>query len=251
MTSKSAIKRFSLLAAVGIMSVACTFTALAKTRLATVEDLYWDEENSRTKAVWEEIEDADHYEVRLYRDESSIATFTPKKCTIDMKSRMKQEGDYYFMVRAVAKSNSKDFTTGNWSEESDSVYITSSYAEFLEGGGVIDTQNSGPGVQGSGGQTGSASIPATSVVGKSEWIQDAKGWWYRNADGTYPANGWWQNSPDSPWYYFDAEGYMATGWIDSKEKKYYCMPGDGYMVTGDVTIENVLYHFDSTGALIQ
>ena len=49
---------------------------------------------------------------------------------------------------------------------------------------------------------------------------------------------------------FDAEGYMKTGWIEENGVKYYCQPS-GAMVTGDQTIDGVLYHFDSSGALQQ
>lgn len=43
------------------------------------------------------------------------------------------------------------------------------------------------------------------------WKHNDRGWWYRYADGSYPANCWaWIGSA---WYHFDAEGYMQTGWF--------------------------------------
>lgn len=43
----------------------------------------------------------------------------------------------------------------------------------------------------------------------AKWIKDPKGWWYRNADGTWPASKWLKLDA---WYYFNAEGYAVTGW---------------------------------------
>ena len=42
------------------------------------------------------------------------------------------------------------------------------------------------------------------------WIEDEYGWWYRRADGTYPANQW--ERINGHWYLFNANGYIRTGW---------------------------------------
>ena len=42
------------------------------------------------------------------------------------------------------------------------------------------------------------------------WQVDDTGWWYANDDGTYFTNGW--QEIDGQEYYFNAEGYMQTGW---------------------------------------
>ena len=44
----------------------------------------------------------------------------------------------------------------------------------------------------------------------SGWIQDSQGWWYRRADGSYPASCW--EMIDEQWYYFNGKGYRTTGW---------------------------------------
>ena len=51
--------------------------------------------------------------------------------------------------------------------------------------------------------------------GNGEWAQTPENgrWWYRNADGSYPANSWQQIG--GKWYFFDAQGYMVTGWVQS------------------------------------
>lgn len=44
---------------------------------------------------------------------------------------------------------------------------------------------------------------------KAGWVKDSKGWWYRNADGSWPKNKWLKLDA---WYYFDSSGYAVTGW---------------------------------------
>lgn len=232
------------LSAASVMSVWA-----AAERLDTVENTYWDEEDD-TIARWDEVENAYEYEVYLYRNEQKTSSIKTKKDYYNFKKKMTAEGDYTFKVRALAKNRSKNYRDGYWSEESDTCYISEDYAELLKNGGKIDTDHSGPGVSGDS----SAEVKETdtiSVVYKAEWIPTADGrWWYRNSDGSYPAGGWWREPGTEIWYYFDAEGYMKTGWIEENGVKYYCQPS-GAMVTGDQTIDGVLYHFDSSGALQQ
>lgn len=74
------------------------------------------------------------------------------------------------------------------------------------------------------------------------WVKNSKGWWYRNADGSWPKSKWLKLDA---WYYFDDEGYalsscwrkingywyyfgsdcrMQTGWQEIKGKWYYLHP---------------------------
>lgn len=45
---------------------------------------------------------------------------------------------------------------------------------------------------------------------KTGWIKDAIGFWYRQEDGTYPANEW--RLINHHWYLFNPDGYLCTGW---------------------------------------
>ncbi len=88
-----------------------------------------------------------------------------------------------------------------------------------------------------------------------EWKVGEKGWWYRFEDGTYPAGGWmaleWRGKTN--WYYFNAEGYMVSGWItDTDGNRYFLhdkMDGtQGYMYTGWHEIDGKWYYFsEETG----
>ena len=82
------------------------------------------------------------------------------------------------------------------------------------------------------------------------WMSDSVGWWYRYADGSYPAGqavqignsiyrfdasgymrtGW--VSEGGAWYYHHASGAQASGWVKDGSSWYYLDPASGRMVTG-------------------
>lgn len=74
--------------------------------------------------------------------------------------------------------------------------------------------------------------------GRTGWLRDNNGWWYRRTDSTYPVNKWCVISHH--WYLFNQDGYMCTSWHRWDGKA--CDPQDG---TGD------WFYFDSArdGAL--
>lgn len=85
-----------------------------------------------------------------------------------------------------------------------------------------------------------------------EWVQNEIGWWYRNADGTWPAAKWVQldwNGQKS-WYYFNADGYMRTGWLVDGGFKYFLHNVSdgtmGHMYTGWQQIAGKWYYFNPT-----
>jgi len=66
---------------------------------------------------------------------------------------------------------------------------------------------------------------------KAGWVKDSKGWWYRNADGSYPKAKW--SKINGKWYYFNASGYAVTGWQKINGKWYLLAPLDSCaMLTG-------------------
>ena len=83
------------------------------------------------------------------------------------------------------------------------------------------------------------------LVGK--WKLDHVGWWYQNADGSYPYN-CWQNI-DGKWYYFNQSGYMQTGWIYTGNAWYY-LSESGAMMTGWICVGNTWYYLSESGAMI-
>ena len=106
----------------------------------------------------------------------------------------------------------------------------------------------------------------TSLSGK--WIQDKIGWWYKNADSSYPANKW--QFINGKWYFFDKAGYMVTGWILSNNKWYYLdtngamlenswvfyknhwyflKDSNGDMATGWISWKNQWYYLNQDGSM--
>lgn len=54
---------------------------------------------------------------------------------------------------------------------------------------------------------------------KEGWVQDEKGWWWRNSDGSYPKSCW--KKINHHWYLFGSDGYILTGLVKWNGKQYY------------------------------
>lgn len=85
------------------------------------------------------------------------------------------------------------------------------------------------------------------------WVQDARGWWYRNSDGSWPRLCW--QKIDGYWYWFDGDGYAAKGWIDYNGNRYYCrQAADAWgpecsMIVGWIGDGGHWYRTDAEGAI--
>lgn len=128
------------------------------------------------------------------------------------------------------------------------------------------TGNSGLQAGGTSGP-GSSSGPA-GVSGRCRWVQDASGWRFVKADGSYAAgecmkingeiycfkqdtyivsNDWYQI--DGIWYYFRPSGGLATSrWVETNGKWYY-VDENGSLLTGGTTPDG--YRVDENGVWIR
>ena len=98
-----------------------------------------------------------------------------------------------------------------------------------------------------------------------EWKQDSRGWWYRNADGSYPkeqavtiggtvyrfdASGYmrmgWVKDGGS-WYYHAGSGAQASGWTLVGGSWYYLDPSSGAMMTGWTQVGSAWYYLNAAG----
>ena len=201
-----------------------------------INDLNWDEDDGT--AYWEEPEDAERYEVRLYCDGDAVTSVkTTTDDSYDFSSEFTGSGDYYFRVRAVYNSSNK----GSW-EESDVLAVDSSEAREIRRNGeglsayyTSDTYGSYA--------SGGPGVAQNSSTGA--WLLDSVGWWYCNPDKTYPVNQW--QLINNYWYYFNEAGYMVTGWILWNNKWYYCQPS-GEMLANTTTPDG--YYVGADGAWI-
>lgn len=173
-------------------------------------------------ASWNEVGTAGSYEIKVYRGGKAVGTaLTSNGNSVNCRERlMKPNESYTVRVRAINKYDPE--VKGEWTESAP-IYVTgemvTNYKANLDAAGVA-------------GGSGAA----------GEWAQVEDGrYWFRYPDGTYPANEW--KEIGGQWYFFNAEGYMQTGWITWNEKSYYCtengnmlsdcMTPDGYWVGAD------------------
>lgn len=102
-----------------------------------------------------------------------------------------------------------------------------------------------------------------------EWVWGARGWWYRYADGSYPAGtavtiggrvyrfdaagymrvGWVRDN--GAWYYHLRSGVQASGWVLDGGSWYYLTPGSGTMATGWVSDGWAWYRFADSGQWVE
>lgn len=79
-----------------------------------------------------------------------------------------------------------------------------------------------------------------------EWQKDARGWWYRHADGSFPKDCWEQIGGE--WYLFDSEGYMLTGW-QKFGGAWYFLDNKGAMLTGWQSLGGSWYYLTPSGEM--
>lgn len=219
-----------------------------KGTLGTVEDAYW-EEAPLGKAKWSKVEHAGAYEVKLFcNDRMVYRVEKTASLKYDFFSRMTEKGEYYFKVRAIAKSESESeyLKAGDWAE-SDNQEITLRDAQSAENhtssNGASDGSPSGGNPAGNtgSGRGESSRNPGGPEAGPAGWQQDKNGWWYKNADQTYPVNCW--QLINGKWYLFNMEGYMLTGWQKKNGRQYY-LTSNGDMVSGWLQYDRTWYYLD-------
>ena len=82
------------------------------------------------------------------------------------------------------------------------------------------------------------------ITGK--WVESNGRWWWNYGDGSYPVSTW--EIIDGEHYYFDANGWMQTGWLASGGSWYY-LSGSGVMQTGWQSVGGTWYWFNGSGAM--
>lgn len=140
----------SFMKTAGVLEPGIVWAAQSEPSAAlTVTGLTWDESDGTAR--WDKNESARYYEVRLYRNGSSVgSTHTTKDLYYEFEENITRKGDYHFEVRATGQGTEK----GPWASSYE-WYVTSSEAEDLGGsywGSGSGTQDiyHGPGVHGGG-----------------------------------------------------------------------------------------------------
>ena len=82
----------------------------------------------------------------------------------------------------------------------------------------------------------------------SGWKKDLSGNYYYFQNSSLPLTNQFVLD-NSTWYYLDASGKMATGWVYSNGTYYYMNPSNGAMVTGWIQLNNIWYYLGENGAM--
>ena len=112
-------------------------------------------------------------------------------------------------------------------------------SNFSEGNGIWQFSDYGS-IPGIGGRV-DLDYTYMEPVNSDHWVKSGSNWWYRYADGGYPANCW--ALIDGRWYHFDVSGWMQTGWLWVNDAWYYLDPS-GAMITGWLNDGGVWYWLD-------
>ncbi len=84
--------------------------------------------------------------------------------------------------------------------------------------------------------------------GYSHWMKDAKGWWLRYSDGTWPmgrAGAYHWERINGRWWAFGADGYISSGWIyDTIYQGWFYMDENQGMLTGWQFINGKWYYLN-------
>lgn len=149
----------------------------------------WDPEQPG-RARWSQVTGAKYYQIQLIHDHKNAGDMLSIYGDgYDFSEQMTENGTYWFQVRSVKRTTN---------EKSD--WITSEPVVVTGEENAVSAQGEqGPGAQHSGKEEAEAA---------GDWQQAADGvrWWWRNPDGSWPANQWMK--VDGIWYYFDEEGYL-------------------------------------------
>lgn len=91
--------------------------------------------------------------------------------------------------------------------------------------------------------------PQITHANSGGWQKDSVGWWYKDANGSYPRSEWRQIN--GKWYYFDGNGYIAhSKWAQINGNWYY-FNNDGHMTENTwKLIDNQWYYFNTSGHML-
>lgn len=142
-------------------------------------------------AVWDKVNGAKKYEVRLYREKVLVTTETTSQTTYDFSPYINLAGNYTFNVRALSTYSSQ---AGPWSDTSEVQAVSAEDAYFISDG---------------------------------TWDKTSSGWRYVYSNDAYPVNTW--RCISNNWYYFGNNGYMETDCYvkSASEDIYHWLGSDG------------------------
>lgn len=170
-------------------------------------------------ASWDAVESAGSYEVKVYRDGTSVgAVMGTRENRLDCSQKMtKGNASYTVKVRPISKYDENE--KGQWIQSSSVSVDQERASQFRDN---LEENREG-----------------------WVWLEEKSRWRYDSSEGAYLANGWYEIG--GKWYFFNQEGYMETGWIQWEGREYYCRE-NGEMLSDCMTPDN--YWVGKDGAKI-
>ncbi len=203
-----------------------------RTGAAALNNAHFDEDTSNGFILlFDETTEDMYYEVKLYRNGKYLGTYLTIRGEdyLDLNNIILQTGSY------TASARVRNTATNKYSKWIDVEGTLNATQE------VIDTVNNRSVVNPS-----SEEDKYSSNSGR--WMCNSSGWWWQEADNTYPRNEW--KSINGYWYYFNNEGYVITGWQTINNVKYLFDDVNGNMKTGWQLKDGSWYYMNpTTGAM--
>lgn len=173
------------------------------------------------------------------------------------ESKLRYPDNVYTRGRKATDSNADESSSGSGASGSTSGSTSSgggasgasSGSTSSDSTSSVDSTSGRTSSSGGASDTGRGSLAKSASPKKNtsltgSWVQDSKGWWYKNTDNSYPKNEW--KEIDSKWYVFNAEGYMITGWYYSNSNWYF-LDQSGKLLTGWIETNGKWYYLEPAG----
>lgn len=184
-------------------------------KVGEVEELTLNDDG---KASWGEVNNAGSYEIRVFRNDTRVASETVNDTTFDISPYLTRGGSYRYRIRAIHKADAN--VRGEWAESND-IYLSDEKAKANR-------------------------EAAEAAESAGEWIQDASGWRFRLPDGTFVTNAWRRINKN--WYYFLPDSHIARGWAQVDGAWYYFDPATGAMWVNTTTPDGYTLGIDGRRA---
>ena len=205
-------------------------------------DTSWEELSGT--ANWEGGDDAKYFKVILYNGSDTAASITTSDSSFCFARYFTKAGSYKFTVQAYKSSSRKGNVASSSTLKVSQQEAKDIYDNYKDETGKstnvkdLSTSNST--------NVTSSAAGGPNTTNNGSWVQDSKGWWYREANGSYPVSNW--KYINNKWYYFGADGYMVTGWRNIDNAWYYFDTTNGDMWVSRNTPDG--YQLDVSGKMV-
>ena len=230
------------------------------TVLGTTAEAGWSS-SSPGKAVWKKVDNAPGYTLVLYGNDKVVTRLSVTENHANLGEYMTDSDKiYYYEVKAVPITSEQkkylkegEFVTSREQEidETDLDTDTSSSTQTStasSSGSTGAASNGGPAsdLAVAGSLKGDNFVMPDGTLAVNTWKLVDGIWYYFDAAGNR-ARGWLNYG--GKWYYFDGNGCMQTGWVYPGDGSWYYQGPDGDMQTGWIQLAGTWYYLGADGRM--